>query len=215
MIDRPPLPLAVLISGSGSTLNNLLELIERGELHARVRLVISSRADAGGLAYAAQRDIPTSVVRRKDYPDAETFRDAVFDPIRAANVALVVMGGYLQHVLIPLDFENRVVNIHPSLIPAFCGHGYYGLAVHRAAIEYGVKVSGCTVHFVDDHYDHGPIIAQQVCPVFPGDTAQSLQERVGQLERQLLPQVVEAIAEDRVRIAGDHRHVVTEPRAVT
>jgi phosphoribosylglycinamide formyltransferase-1 len=100
------------------------------------------------------------------------------------------MGGYLQHVLIPDDFENRVINIHPSLIPAFCGKGMYGLKVHQAAIDFGVRVSGCTVHFVDNQYDHGPIILQKTCEVLKEDTADSLQRRVFSLECEALPEAI-------------------------
>jgi phosphoribosylglycinamide formyltransferase-1 len=114
------------------------------------------------------------------------------------------MGGYLEHLLIPQDFRNRVVNIHPALIPAFCGKGFYGRAVHQAALAYGVKVSGCTVHFVDNEYDHGPIIAQKACPVFDIDTAESLQRRVAELECQLYPQVISAIARGQVSVDGRH-----------
>jgi phosphoribosylglycinamide formyltransferase-1 len=104
------------------------------------------------------------------------------------------MGGYLEHLLIPSDFENRVINIHPSLIPAFCGKGMYGLNVHQAAIDFGVKVSGCTVHYVDNQYDHGPILMQRVCEVFEDDTAETLQQRVFQLECEALPAAISQIA---------------------
>jgi phosphoribosylglycinamide formyltransferase-1 len=104
------------------------------------------------------------------------------------------MGGYLEHLLIPNDFENRVVNIHPSLIPAFCGKGMYGLRVHQAAIDFGVKISGCTVHFVDNQYDHGPILLQRACEVLEGDTAETLQKRVFELECEALPEAIARIA---------------------
>jgi phosphoribosylglycinamide formyltransferase-1 len=118
----------------------------------------------------------------------------MFDEIRRSGATLVVMGGYLEHLLIPDDFYNRVINIHPSLIPAFCGKGMYGLHVHKAAIEFGVKVSGCTVHYVDNQYDHGPILLQRSCEVLETDTAESLQKRVFELECQVLPEAIAAIA---------------------
>jgi phosphoribosylglycinamide formyltransferase-1 len=118
----------------------------------------------------------------------------MFDAIRGSGARWVIMGGYLEHLLIPVDFENRVVNIHPSLIPAFCGKGMYGLHVHQAAIDFGVKISGCTVHFVDNQYDHGPILMQRVCEVLEGDTAETLQKRVFELECEALPEAIARIA---------------------
>ncbi len=112
------------------------------------------------------------------------------------------MGGFLKHVLIPSDFENRVTNIHPGLIPAFCGKGFYGLRVHQAVLDYGVKVSGCTVHFVDNEYDHGPIILQHVVPVLDDDTAESLAARVFDAECEVYPQALQLYAEGRLRVVG-------------
>ncbi len=188
------LPIAVLISGGGTTLRNLIELRDQGMLPVDIRLVVSSTKDAKGLAIATSASIPTLVVPKKKNQPAEEHSANVFNPIRKAGVQLVVMGGYLQHVLIPLDFENKVINIHPSLIPAFAGKGMYGLKVHQAAIDFGVKVSGCTVHFVDNEYDHGPILLQKTCVVADGDTAESLQKRVFALECEALPEVIRSIA---------------------
>ncbi len=194
------LRVAVLISGSGSTLANLIECQRRGELPVDFALVISSNPKAGGLLHAEQASIPTEVVARKNFADQWTHSQQIFELCRAHKVQLVVMGGYLEHLGIPDDFANRVINIHPALIPAFSGQGYYGLRVHTAAIEYGVKLSGCTVHFVDNQYDHGPIIAQRSCPVLDDDTPHDLQHRVGELERQLYPEVIAAIAAGRVTV---------------
>ncbi|MFY7876524.1 MAG: formyltransferase family protein, partial [Pirellula sp.] len=149
-----PLPIAVLISGSGTTLRNLIQKQAEKKIDVDFRLVISSRSDAAGLQIAASASIPSLVVRKLPSESGQEHSARVFDPIRAIGVQYVIMGGYLQHVLIPDDFENRVINIHPSLIPAFCGKGMYGLKVHQAAIDFGVRVSGCTVHFVDNQYDH-------------------------------------------------------------
>ncbi|MCU0718504.1 MAG: phosphoribosylglycinamide formyltransferase [Pirellula sp.] len=189
-----PLPIAVLISGGGSTLKNLIDRREANRLDIDFRLVISSRADAGGLSYAATANIPSMVVPKKKSVSAEVHSNAIFDPIRQSGAKLVVMGGFLQHVLIPSDFENRVINIHPSLIPSFCGQGMYGLRVHEAAIAFGVRISGCTVHYVDNQYDHGPIILQKACAVFEQDTALELQKRVLQLEYEALPEAITKIA---------------------
>ncbi len=195
------LPIAVLISGGGTTLRNLLAVQQLGKLNVDFRLVISSRPDAQGLGFARQSKIETRVVSRKGMQPTE-HRDVIFELCRQFDVSLVVMGGYLEHLLIAHDFENRVINIHPSLIPAFCGKGFYGLRVHQAVIDYGAKVSGCTVHFVDNQFDHGPIIAQATCRVLDGDTPQSLQQRVFEEECRLYPQVVQAIASGCVSVAG-------------
>ncbi len=197
-----PLRVAVLISGSGSTLANLLACHQRGELPIEFALVISSSPKAGGLRHAEQAGIRAEVVARRDFTGPQAHSQAIFGLCRQHDVQLVVMGGYLELLAIPDDFANRVVNVHPSLIPAFSGHGFYGLRVHSAAVEYGVKLSGCTVHFVDNQYDQGPIIAQRSCPVSSSDTAEELQRRVGELERQLYPEVIAAIAAGRVCIAG-------------
>jgi phosphoribosylglycinamide formyltransferase 1 len=197
-----PLPIAVLISGGGTTLKNLLDVHRQGKLDVDFRLVVSSRPTAGGLQFAADAGIQSRIIAKRQCASAEAHRDAIFDACRQLGVELVVMGGYLEHLLIPEDYTNRVVNIHPSLIPAFSGHGFYGLKVHQAALDYGVKLSGCTVHFVDNQFDHGPIIAQRACPVLPDDTAETLQARVFQLECQLLPEVIQSLALGRVHCAG-------------
>ncbi len=196
----PAMPIAVLISGGGSTLKNLIEYRSAGLLPVDFRLVISSKSSAGGLEYARTAKIPYAVIGRKKFASAQEHSEAVFEECRQKEVQYVVMGGYLDHLLIPDDFQNRVINIHPSLIPSFCGHGFYGLRVHQAAVDYGVKLSGCTVHFVDNEFDHGPIIAQRTCPVLCDDTAESLQARVLEVERQLYPEIIAAIAAGRVHV---------------
>lgn len=201
------LPIAVLISGGGTTLKNLLTWFDRGNLPVEFVTVISSNPQAKGLEFARQRQIDTAVIRRKSFATGEAHRDAVFDHCRKLGARLVVMGGYLEHLLIAPDFENRVVNIHPSLIPSFCGKGFYGAHVHQAAIDYGAKISGCTVHFVDNQFDHGPIIAQRCCAVKEDDTAATLAARVFELECQLLPECIKAIALDQVQIEGRIIHV--------
>ncbi len=197
-----PLPIAVLISGGGTTLRNLIEHHRLGKLPVDFRAVISSRKDARGLDYVREHGIPSHVIARRDYASPEEHSQALFQVCRDAGVRLVVMGGYLEHLLIADDFRERVVNIHPSLIPAFSGKGFYGLRVHRAVTEYGAKVSGCTVHFVDDEFDHGPIIAQRCCEVTSDDTPEQLQARVFELECALLPEVVRLIAMNRVDVRG-------------
>jgi phosphoribosylglycinamide formyltransferase-1 len=202
MTQRLPLPIAVFISGGGTTLKNLIDKIAAGELPAEIRLVISSNPAAAGMRFARDAEIPSLIVENKNCPSPEAFREAMFAPCRAAGVELVAMGGFLKHVLIPPDFENRVMNIHPALIPAFCGAGFYGERVHRAALDYGVKLSGCTVHFVDNHYDHGPIILQRAVPVFSDDTPQTLAARIFAEECQAFPDAIRLVAENRLRVQG-------------
>ncbi len=203
MADTPqPFPIAVLISGGGTTLRNLLDRIEAGTLGVQVRLVISSSAKAGGLQFATDANIPSLVARRKDYDTPEAYSAAIFDPCREAGIQLVVMGGFLKHVLIPDDFENRVINIHPGLIPAFCGQGNYGHHVHHAVLDYGAKISGCTVHYADNQYDHGPIILQRTVPVLDDDTTDTLAARVFEQECEAFPEAIQQIAEGRVQVVG-------------
>lgn len=197
-----PLPIAVLISGGGTTLRNLLEKKEQGQLDIDVRLVISSSPKAGGLAIAASRNIPTLVIEQRSYATPADFSEAVFGPIRAAGADLVVMGGYLKLVPIPPDFENRVINTHPALIPAFCGRGMYGLRVHQGVLDYGAKLSGCTIHFVDNEYDHGPIILQRAVDVLDDDSAESLQQRVFAKECEALPEAIRLYAARRLQVVG-------------
>lgn len=197
-----PLPIAVLISGGGTTLRNLLEKRDAGELPIDVRLVISSNPTARGLEIAKAAGIPTLVASKRKGQSSDDYAHDIFDPCRQAGVQLVVMGGFLKHVTIPQEFANRVVNIHPGLIPAFCGQGMYGHHVHEAVLEYGAKISGCTVHFVDNTYDHGPIILQQVVPVHDDDTPDSLAARVFAAECEALPEALRLIAAGKVQVDG-------------
>lgn len=194
--------IAVLISGGGTTLKNLLGWHDRGELPVEFAMVISSNPKARGLEFAKERQIETEIIRKKSFLTAAEHSQAIFSLLRERGVQLVVMGGYLEHLLIPSDYEHRVINIHPSLIPAFSGKGFYGHHVHQAVLEYGAKISGCTVHFVDNQFDHGPIIAQRTCPVLASDSPESLAARVFEIECQLLPQCVRAIALGEVSVEG-------------
>ncbi|MEJ5339968.1 MAG: phosphoribosylglycinamide formyltransferase [Thermogutta sp.] len=196
------LPIAVLISGAGTTLKNLIEKKKEGKLPVDFRLVISSNPQAGGLQHAAAAQIPAIVVDWNKYRDPQPFSEEIFDHCRRQNVKLVVMGGFLKRLVIPPDFENRVVNIHPALIPAFCGQGFYGLRVHQAVLDYGAKITGCTVHFADNLYDHGPIILQKVVPVLDDDTPETLAARVFQEECKAYPEAITLIAEGRVQVEG-------------
>lgn len=197
-----PLRIAVLISGGGTTLKNLIEKIAAGALRAEIALVVSSNPTAGGLRFAEEGSIPVAVLERKAFPSQDAYSEAIFDRCRAAGAEVVVMAGFLKRLTIPPDFANRVTNIHPALIPAFCGEGFYGHRVHEAVLEYGAKLSGCTVHFADNHYDHGPVILQQAVPVLDDDTPDSLAARVFEAECQAYPAALQLIAEGRVRMEG-------------
>jgi phosphoribosylglycinamide formyltransferase-1 len=205
-MSAPRISIAVLISGSGRTLKNFIDLAAEDQLPVEIRLVISSTSKAGGLAFAEVAGIPTMVVRRGDFGkarDGDTeYGDAIFAACREAGVDYVVMAGFLKLAPVPFDFAGRVVNIHPALIPSFCGHGMYGEHVHQAVIDAGVKVTGCTVHFVDNQYDCGPIIWQQPVPVFDDDTAETLAARVFEAEKEAYPHVLRLLAAGRIELDG-------------
>ena len=194
-----PARVAVCISGSGTTLANILARVDDGRLPGvEVVAVVADRESARGLEIAKARGIPATVVSRK----SQTMSLEIFSAIRAARADLVVLGGFLSLLFVPDDYENRVLNIHPSLIPAFCGRGYYGRAVHQAAVDAGVKFSGCTVHYADRSYDTGPIILQKVVPVLDNDTAESLAARVFQAEYEAMPEAISLVTRARVSRIG-------------
>ncbi|MBW8883573.1 MAG: phosphoribosylglycinamide formyltransferase [Planctomycetia bacterium] len=195
-----PLPIAVLISGGGTTLRNLIEQIWDGSLPIEIRLVISSNPAARGLEFAEAAGLKSLVVEKKKELSNEEFSNAIFAPCRAAGVQYVVMGGFLKHVLIPSDFQNRVINIHPALLPKFGGKGMYGLKVHEAVIAAGEKITGCTVHFVDNEYDHGPTILKRQVEVLPADTPETLQARVFAAECEAYPQILRSLAAEFNRV---------------
>jgi phosphoribosylglycinamide formyltransferase 1 len=210
------LKLAVLISGSGRTLKNFIDLAAEGELPIEIRLVVSSSPNAGGLTFAADAGIPTRVIRRQQFPSGaaadKEFGNAVFAACREAGVDVVAMAGFLRLAPVPDDFAGRVVNIHPALVPAFCGPGMYGHRVHQAVLDAGVKVTGVTVHFVDNQYDHGPIIWQQPVPVFDDDTADTLAKRVFEVEKEAYPHVLRLLAARRIKLEGGRVTIVKGQR---
>lgn len=204
-----PLKLAVLISGGGTTLTNFLKKQAAGELDIEVPLVIASRQDCGGIAKAEAAGLRCEVIRRRDYENKNDFSAAIFDLCRAAEVDLVTLAGWLSLIHIPDDFKNRVMNIHPALIPAFCGHGFYGHKVHEAVVERGAKITGCTVHFADNEYDHGPIIGQMAVPVKGTDTPDQVAANVFQAECELYPQMIQLFAAGKIKIV-DQRAIIEE-----
>ena len=196
------LKLAVLLSGSGRTLENVQQAILAGRLSARVVVVVSSKSAAYGLVRARQHGLDAVVVPRRDYPDLQAFNDAINAVLARYPIDLVILAGFLSLYQPPPALIGRVMNIHPALLPAFGGRGLYGERVHRAVLESGVKLSGCTVHFADACYDHGPIILQAAVPVDDDDTVESLAARVFAAECELYPQAIQLCAENRLCIEG-------------
>jgi phosphoribosylglycinamide formyltransferase 1 len=205
-IVKSPIRLAVCVSGEGTTLQNLVDRIRTQKLMAEVVQVIASKPRIGAIARAEAASIPLALASYNSRSNAE-FSNSVFDPIRHSDSDLVILGGFLSLLQIPADFRGRVINVHPSLIPAFCGKGFYGSKVHKAVLDAGVKVSGCTVHFVDNDYDNGPIILQRAVPVQEGDTPDTLAARVFKEECNALPEAITLYAEGRLRIDGCRVHV--------
>ena len=197
-----PVRLAVLISGGGTTLMNLLEKNRAGQLDAEFPIVIASKEDCRGVERARDAGLKCEPVVRSQFDSVETFSDQIFDLCREAEVDLVILGGFLSLVQIPSGFEHKVINIHPSLIPAFCGKGFHGHHVHEAVLERGARVSGCTVHFANNEYDAGPIILQKVVPVMDDDTADTLQKRVFEAECEAFPEVIRMFAAGRLTVDG-------------
>jgi formyltetrahydrofolate-dependent phosphoribosylglycinamide formyltransferase len=210
--DKPKLKIAVLISGSGRTLKNFIDLAAGGDLPIDIRLVVSSSGNAGGLDHARAANIPTRVVPRNKYDTDRHYGNAVFAACRKAEVDYVAMAGFMKLAPVPADFVGRVLNIHPALIPAFCGHGMYGHHVHETVLAYGAKVTGVTVHFVDNEYDAGPIIWQQPVPVFDDDTPNSLADRVFATELEAYPHVLRLLAAGRLKLEGRRVRILPQKR---
>ncbi len=199
-----PLRLVVFISGGGTTLQNLIDRIAAGTLDAEIVGVISSRADAFGIERAKKAGHAVTVVPR-DNPEQ------LWAEVRRYRPDLVILAGWLHLLRIPGDFHHRVLNIHPSLLPAFGGKGMYGHRVHEAVLAYGAKVSGCTVHFADDTYDTGPIVVQKCVPVIVGDNPDTLAARVFQAECEAYPEAIQLIASGGLTVQGRRVIVLENP----
>jgi formyltetrahydrofolate-dependent phosphoribosylglycinamide formyltransferase len=185
-----PTKLAVLISGGGSTMVNLEEQIRAGKLKAKIVQVIASTPKATGIQKAQNLGLPVELIARKQFGDSASFSERVWSTIRASGADLVCLAGFLSLLHIPDDFQGRVINIHPALLPKFGGHGMWGHHVHEAVLQAGEKESGCTVHYATNEYDTGPIILQRHCPVLPGDTPDTLAARVMAEERIAYPEAI-------------------------
>jgi formyltetrahydrofolate-dependent phosphoribosylglycinamide formyltransferase len=208
-----PLKLAVLLSGSGTTLQNLVDEIAARRLDAEVCVVIGSRPGLKGLERAAAARLPNFVVDRREFDDTASFSKEVFSLCDDAGVELLCMAGWLCLLDVPQRYLGRAMNIHPALLPSFGGKGMYGAKVHRAVIEQGCKVSGCTVHFADNTYDTGPIILQRTCVVAEDDTPETLAQRVFEEEKVAYPQAIRMFQRGRLRIEGRRVRVLAGAQA--
>ena len=192
-------PLGILISGNGSNLQAIIDAIEKKQLDAEVRVVISNREDAYGLVRAQKHGVPTEIVDHRKFPSREAFDQHLIERFKDRQVELVVLAGFMR--LLSADFvhafSNRIMNIHPALLPAFPG-----LHVQRKAVEAGVRFSGCTVHFVNEECDQGPIIIQAVVPVFPDDSEESLSARILKEEHRIYPKAIQLYSEGRLHVVG-------------
>jgi phosphoribosylglycinamide formyltransferase-1 len=195
--------LGILISGGGRTMLNIHDAIQRGELHADIALVISSLSAVAGVSRARDAGLPLKIIRKKDCADIDAFSSQIAEALEAAQVDLVIQGGWLCLWKIPPRYENRVMNIHPALLPCFGGQGMWGHHVHEAVLAAGCKVSGCTVHFCTNEYDKGPIIVQRTCPVQGDDTADTLADRVFEQECLAYPEAIRLFAEGRLQVEGN------------
>ncbi len=197
--------IAVFVSGGGTNLQAIIDAAESGKFSAEIALVLSSKPDAYALERAKEHNIPAVYLSSKEFSSRDDFLNAMFDVLEAHAIDFIALAGYMKKVPpeIVQRFKNRITNIHPALLPAFGGKGMYGMRVHRAVIEYGCKVTGVTVHLVDDQYDHGAIVAQQCVPVSDHDTPETLAERVLAIEHLLYPKVLEWFAQEKVIVSGN------------
>jgi phosphoribosylglycinamide formyltransferase 1 len=198
---KVPLRLGVLISGSGRTLQNFIDRIADGSFPARIEGVVSSHPDVRGLDRAGRAGIPAAVVNFRDYPDVPAFSRAVTEALDRRPVDLVVMAGFIRRWIFPPPYEGRVLNIHPALLPKYGGKGFWGHHVHEAVLASGDRESGCTVHVADHQYDRGPIVLQKRVPVLPGDTPETLADRVFQAECDAYPEAILKYAQEKAKAA--------------
>ena len=208
-----PITLAVLASGSGTTLQNLIDLIAASKLNARIVLFIASRPGIKATDRACSAGIPSHTIDRKLYASPAPFSNDIFTLIDAANPDMVCCAGWLSKLVIPARWLGRIMNIHPALLPSFGGQGMFGHHVHEAVLAHGCKVSGCTVHFVDDQYDAGPIILQRTCPVLEGDTPDALAARVFAQEKLAYPEAIRLFQSGRLKIQGRRVEIADAPHA--
>ncbi|KXG73799.1 Phosphoribosylglycinamide formyltransferase [Thermotalea metallivorans] len=196
--------MAVFISGGGTNLQAMIDHIEKGAIPGKIEVVISSREDAYGLVRAKKHGIEGIYIGKKNYPDLEERENKILAVLEEKKVDLIVLAGYMSIFGEKLveKYRNRIINVHPALIPSFCGKGFYGERIHQAVLDYGVKVTGATVHFVDEGTDTGPVILQKAVEVKDEDTVQTLAKRVLEIEHELLPKAIQLFAEGKLVIEG-------------
>ena len=204
--------IVVLVSGGGTNLQALIDAQNRGEIkNGKISCVISSNPNAYALTRAENNNIPTEVIRRKDFAEFDEYDDALTELLKSKNADVVVLAGFMTILgsKVISAFENKIINIHPSLIPSFCGEGFYGLRVHEAALKKGVKVTGATAHFVNEICDGGPIIIQKAVEIQNGDTPEILQKRVmEQAEWKILPKAVSLFCEDKIIVKDNKTEIL-------
>lgn len=204
--------IVVLVSGGGTNLQALIDAQNRGEIkNGKISCVISSNPNAYALTRAENNKIPTEVIRRKDFAEFDEYDNALTELLKSKNADVVVLAGFMTILgsKVISAFENKIINIHPSLIPSFCGEGYYGLRVHEAALKKGVKVTGATAHFVNEVCDGGPIIIQKAVEIKNGDTPEVLQKRVmEQAEWKILPKAVSLFCEDKIIVKDNKTEIL-------
>jgi phosphoribosylglycinamide formyltransferase-1 len=206
----PKVRLGVLVSGGGTNLQAIIDSIQSGYLPASIEVVLSNREDSYALQRAASNGIPNCAVLPKDFKTVKEYDEELISILKKFSVNLVILAGFVR-VLSPVfvrAYPNRIMNIHPSLIPSFCGKGYYGLRVHKEVIRYGVKITGATVHFVDEGTDTGPIILQRAVSVEDHDTPETLAARVLKEEHRIYPEAIKLFAEGRLVIKGRRVHII-------
>lgn len=198
------LKVGVFASGGGSNLKALLDATKVGQLHAKIVLVISNKAEAGALRIAREYDVTAVHLCQDHFASPDLFNHKMLDVLRKHRVEIIALAGYLKKIdsKIIREYKNRILNIHPALLPSFGGKGMYGLNVHKAVLDYGCKVSGVTVHLVDDEYDTGPPVLQRCVPVEPEDTPETLAKRVLAQEHRIYAEALQLFAERRVEIQG-------------
>lgn len=198
------LALGIFASGRGSNFQAIVQAIQDGKLSAQVKLLISNNPEAGAIAFANTKNIPVEVISSQNFPSREAFVEKLLQTLEFYEVNFIALAGYLKRIPpeIVRKYPNRILNIHPALLPSFGGKGMYGLKVHEAVLAYGCKVTGVTIHLVNEEYDAGPIVLQQCVPIQENDTPETLAERVLQVEHALYPLALQLFAENRIRVEG-------------
>lgn len=196
--------LGILCSGSGTNFQAIIDSILDGNIDGEIACMIYNRKDAYAKVRAEKADIPALYINKLQYNNEISFTDAIFNNLLDFNVDIVILAGFLSKIGITTieHYKNKIINTHPALIPSFCGKGFYGLNVHSAVIEYGAKISGCTIHFIDKNYDTGPVIMQKSIPVLYNDTPESLANRILPIEHELLTRAIGLICDDKISVIG-------------